>query len=120
MSGKEARIDELRKKLSSLAEEINAGKARIKLHQQTKVRGNMSFSGGNGRIWVTPCSYGYDISLSGQSLQKQMYGFMKERVGRECDGFKQRNKDIKNQPFWRVREFEIVHQAVIRYSETSL
>ena len=78
----------------------------------------MSFSGGNGRIWITPSLDGYDISLSGASLQKQMYPFMKDRVGRDCDGFKQRNKDLKNQPFWRVSDFELVRQAVIHYADT--
>ena len=118
MAKKEARIEDLRKRLLALQNEINAATARIQLHQQSVIRANMSFSGGNGRIWITPSLDGYDISLSGASLQKQMYPFMKDRVGRDCDGFKQRNKDLKNQPFWRVSDFDLVRQAVIHYADT--
>ena len=52
--------------------------------------------------------------------EKQMYSLMKDSVGRDRDGFKQRKKDIENQSFWSVRDFESVHQTLIRYSEPRL
>ncbi len=115
------KVDSLKLRLQELVGEVNATNAGcLKFHQQQKTEGNMSFIGGNGRLYVQPSSLGYDISLSGKSLEKEMYPFMRELCGSECTGYKQPNRSIgkKNQPFWRVESFELVKEAVYRYSKT--
>jgi hypothetical protein len=50
-----------------------------------------------------------------------MYPFMRDLCGRECDGYKQTNARLgkKDNPFWRVNDFELVKKAVFRYASTS-
>jgi hypothetical protein len=48
----------------------------IKFEQQPVKEENMSFTGGNGRICIQPFHSEYDISLSGKSIEKQMYQFI--------------------------------------------
>jgi hypothetical protein len=115
------RTDILLAQLRTLEAEINAaGPFVLKLNQQKVTKENMSFSGGNGRIALQPCSDGYDISLSGKSLEAEMTPFMEHLCGRACDGFKQTNKSIgkADQPFWRVKDFQFVVQAVNYYAKT--
>jgi len=105
------------KQLLKLVEEINQSNSnyKIKFNRQVKQTKNMSFSGANGRLAVQPSSVGYDISLSGESIQKQMYGFMRNLCGKECDGYKQLNTKLGkyDQPYWRVADFSLVKKSSI-------
>ena len=111
------------KQLVKLVDEINSSNSnsKIKFNRQIKKTKNMSLSGANGRLWVTPSNVGYDISLSGKSIQKQMYPFMRDLCGKECDGFKQLNTKLgkKNQPYWRVSDLSLVEKAAYYYAATS-
>ncbi|SFK48836.1 hypothetical protein SAMN04488079_11274 [Methylophaga sulfidovorans] len=111
------------KQLEKLVDEINASNSnyKIKFNRQVKQTKNMSLSGANGRLGVQPSSVGYDISLSGKSIQKQMYSFMKELCNKECDGYKQLNTKLgkKDQPYWRVSDFSVVKKAAYNYATTS-
>lgn len=117
----EKRIEDLKSRLAALEREINSsGQYNIQLHQQNVHKHHLSFSGGNGRIWISPNSEGYDISLSGKSLASQMYPFMRDVCGRECDGYKQTNERLgkKDNPFWRVNDFALVSASVHHYART--
>jgi|688.fasta_scaffold236373_2 hypothetical protein len=119
---REKRIEDLKKRMLNLLDQINAlGNHQLQVHQQRVTKEHLCFMGGNGRIWITPCTAGYDISLSGKSLENQMYPFMRDLCGRECDGYKQTNARLgrKDNPFWRVNDFELVKKAVFRYASTS-
>ena len=110
--------DILKTKLELLqAELVASGAKNIQLNQQAIKKANLSFSGGDGRIYIQPSSVGYDISLSGQSLQKAMFGFMTDLCGGNPDGYKQ-TKPAPHAPFWRVSNFALVEKAVRRYSQT--
>jgi len=67
-------------------------------------------SGGDGRIWVTVTTKGYDVSISGATLEYELYNYMRLLCGRDCDGYKKSSGDSKNprQPFWRVADFSYV------------
>ena len=115
---KENQTDILKSKLLLLESEILASGANsIKLNQQFVTKANMSFSGGDGRIYIQPASDGYDVSLSGRSLQSQMLKFMTDICGKSPDGHKQTKPDL-HQPYWRVSDFGLVQEAVIHYSKT--
>jgi hypothetical protein len=81
----------------------------------------MSLTGAvaKGRLGVYPCSEGCDISLSGKSIQQEMYDYMRNLCGKERDGFIQPNqpRGTNNQPFWRVTDFELVRKAAFHYAE---
>jgi hypothetical protein len=77
----------------------------------------MSFSGGNGRIWVSPFHEQYDICLSGKSIEKQMYSYRRDLCKKNNDGFKQTMPE-PHAPFWRVSNFELVRKAVHHYAKT--
>jgi hypothetical protein len=114
-------IEVLKNRLLQLEAEVNSnGEIKIQFHQQSVQKKHMCFLGGNGRLWVSPSSDGYDITLSGKSLENQMYTFMRNLCGKECDGYKQTNAKIgKNDaPFWRVNDFKLVKDAVLHYAET--
>lgn len=115
--------EDCKEKLQKLLVQINASRAtsKLKFNQQVKITSHMSLSGGNGRIWINPHREGIDVSLSGQSLEKQMYGFMFRLFGRDCDGFKQKNagKGFKRQPFWRTTDFRQVKEVAFKYAKTS-
>jgi len=101
-----------------LEEEINFNTGcNIKFNQQKKIKEHMSFTGGNGRIGISPSLDKYDITLSGQSLEKQMYSFMSNLCGKENDGHKQ-TKPEPHAPYWRISDFELVKNAVSYYSKT--
>jgi hypothetical protein len=111
----------LKARLLKLEAKINEdGRNKIQYHEQHEDKKNMSFTGGNGRLYVTPSSEGYDISLSGKLLQSQMYPFMRDLCGKECDGYKQTNQKIGKQDvlFWRIEDFALVVKAVRHYSKT--
>ncbi len=110
--------DALKKKLIQLADEINSNKnGNIKFNQQKITKDNMSFSGGNGRIWVVPFHDQYDICLSGISIEKQMHGFMCNLCSKSQDGYKQ-TKPEPHAPFWRVSDFELVKKAAYHYAKS--
>ncbi len=116
-------VDILKSKLNRLVDDFNESSLIIKLafNQQSKVLENMSISGANGRLWVQPSSIGYDISLSGKSLESNYYNSMKAIFGRDCDGYKQTNRNTGNitQPFWRADCFRLVQEAFEMYSKTA-
>ena len=77
--------DILKNKLLSLKDEVNqaAGKEILSFNQQSKVQENMSYSGCNGRLWIQPSIEGYDISLSGASVEKELTAIEKKIVSRK-------------------------------------
>ena len=116
--------NEIRSRLFELVEEVNVGKlpkaCDLAFHQQLVRTGNISvyLMQGPGRIYVQPNSSGCDVSLSGQVVEGEMYPFMRELFGKECDGFKQRNrnKGWNKQPFWRTSDFGKVKDAIRWYA----
>ena len=115
--------DIIKKQLLKLVDELNEniGHQKIEFTQQVKTKGNMSLCGGNGRMWINPSSVGYDVSLSGKSIEKQLYSSMKDIFGKDCDGFKQTNNNtgIITQPYWRTDSFKLVKKAAEIYSKTT-
>jgi hypothetical protein len=115
-------VDLLESLLVKLVDNINsdleAGK--IELRKQQKIKGRMSLIGGNGRLRIVPSPIGCDVSLSGKSVEKQLYPKLKELFDRDCDGFKQTNKNtgIITQPYWRTENFSLVKKAAEIYSKT--
>jgi len=108
----------LKRKLIQLEDEINSNPIHnIKFNQQKVTKENMSFSGGNGRIWINPFHSEYDICLSGKSVEKQMYKFMCDLCGKNHHGYKQTKPD-PHAPFWRVSDFKLVEKAVYHYAKT--
>ena len=77
--------DILKNKLLSLKDEVNqaAGKEILSFNQQSKVQENMSYSGCNGRLWIQPSIEGYDISLSGASVEKELAAIEKKIASRK-------------------------------------
>lgn len=113
-------IERLAAHLKHLDSELHdAGKIHIRFNQQRVSKGNMSFSGGNGRIWMQPVANHYDLSLSGKALIAEMSSDMNLICGRACIGYKQTNKKLakQDQPYWRVQDFKLVRAAVDRYSK---
>ena len=112
--------DVIKDQLEELVDSINSrlSSTRIEFNQQPKTKGNMSITGCNGRMFVQPSVEGYDVSLSGKSLENEMHDFLCKLFGKECDGYKQTNTRLgkKSQPFWRVSDFQQVVEAVYRYT----
>ena len=108
-------------KLLALRDEVNSdGLGPIEFHQQEVNKQSMSFTGGDGRIYIRTVDAGrgeesYDISLSGQSIQRNMSPYMENLCGRARDGYKQSSE--KN-PYWRVKDFDLVKKAVYHYAKT--
>lgn len=110
--------ENLKNKLLLLVDEINEQiGSNIKFNQQNIIKENMSFSGANGRIWITPFHSQYDICLSGKSIEKHMYNFMCSICGKKNDGYKQ-TKPEPYAPFWRVSDFKLVEKAAYHYAKT--
>jgi hypothetical protein len=102
-------INLLAGKLQRLEAELQAkGHARLKFNQQRKTRANMSFSGGNGRLWIQPVAGCYDLSLPGHGKNlRQASRWLQanhRRIGKQ------------DQPFWRVENFDLVREAVEKYA----
>ena len=87
----------------------------VEFCQNPKTKRNMGVKGCNGTLWIHFHKEYYDISLSGQSLTKDMKGFMETTFGRK-KGNKQSRPEPSHQPFWRVTEFKSVAIAVYRYA----
>ncbi len=115
--------NQLKSILKTNIEEINRnlGSNRLTFHQQKVTTKNMSVSGFNGRIWFNPVSDGFDISLSGKSLENQLSNKISALAGRDCDGFKQvnSNKGIKKQPYWRFSDPKYIRIVLNEYIKTS-
>ncbi len=116
--------NEIKELLIELVAEVNVAKlpntGELALHEQRVTAGNLSvyLTQGSGRIYVQPNSSGCDVSLSGQVIEAEMYPFMRQLFGKECDGFKQknRNKGWEKQPFWRTADFGKVREAIRYYA----
>jgi hypothetical protein len=116
--------DEIKVRLNGLIKEINTDKlpkaGELAFHQQRVATGNMSIylTHGTGRIYVQPKSVGCDICLSGKVIEGEMYPFMRKLFGKECDGFKQRNKNLGKTavPFWRTEDFRKLEEAIHFYA----
>ena len=111
----------LARQLQRLEEQLNSSGGRgVKFHQQAVKQGNMSFTGGNGRIWISPAPGGFDVALSGKSLRVEMESVMNKLCGKICDGHKQTNRKIGklDAPYWRVADFKLVESAVTHYAKT--
>ncbi|HHX8502022.1 TPA: histidine kinase [Vibrio diabolicus] len=108
----------LTKEVESLNSELNIA---LVLNQQEKVKKHISLSGANGRLWVSPSSGGYDVSISGASLERKLLPVLKAHFERKPDGFKQKNsnKGFLRQPYWRTGNFGDVQYACELYAHTS-
>lgn len=112
-------VDQVNKQLIALEAEVNSqldsGFVHIKFDQQPGTPKNMSFTGGNGRIYVKPFIRlkKYEIALAGTAIE--MYSFMRDLCGAECAGENHRGK-THPEPYWRVDDFEIVKKAVYQYA----
>ena len=114
--------DTIRSHIKRVIENINTQRGDIKLgfSQQKKKTKNMSIVGGNGRLRIKPTVAGFDISLAGKSLEREMYPFMSQLFGRNHDGYKQRNKNkgTKSAPFWKTNDLSKLELAAVKYSKT--
>lgn len=70
-----SKVDIVKSKLITLVEQINenGSGAKLEFKQQDVIQENMSICGANCRLYVFPTSTGYDVSLSGKSLEKNSY-----------------------------------------------
>jgi hypothetical protein len=113
-------IVQLEKKLKDLETVLRErGETHIKFDQQPKVKENMYFVGGNGRMYIQPVADCFDISLSGKDLTKNLTGEMEKLCGPR-HGYKQANKKLgkQDQPYWRVIDFNLVKAALDLYAKT--
>ena len=112
-------VDEVKKQLIALESEVNSqsdsGFVHIEFDQQSVKGKNMSFTGGNVRIYVKPFTRlkKYEIALAGTAIE--MYSFMRDLCRAECAGENHRGK-THPEPYWRVDDFEIVKKAVYQYA----
>lgn len=114
-------VEQLAEQLMQLETELHqGGNGFIRFNRQQVRQGNMSFSGANGRIWITTVKGCYDVCLSGHSLTRQMSPFMRQLVGRDCHGYKQPNARLGQleAPYWRVEDFALIRAAVKHYAKT--
>lgn len=109
-------IDRLASELKDVEASLHRnGKTHVRFHQQRKKRGNMSFTGGNGRICIQPVKAFYDVSLSGKGLAAEMTPVMRGFFKREHHGYKQSKQ---RQPYWRTADLEVVKCAINHYAKT--
>jgi hypothetical protein len=110
-------INTTKQLLISLVKTINSENPSLSLevHQQKVVKQHICVRGNNGSLWIEPYPDWYDISLSGQSLTKQMTGYMEKLCGNKY-GNKQSKPEPSHQPYWRVTEFKFVEAAVNQYA----
>ncbi len=115
--------DTIRNHIKHVIENINTQRGDVKLSfaQQKKKTENMSIVGGNGRLRIKPTANGFDMSLAGKSLEREMYPFMNQLFGRNHDGYKQRNKNkgTKSAPFWKTNDLSTIELAAVEYSKTT-
>jgi hypothetical protein len=111
----------LKTQLLKLVEDVNLslGYEKLKFNQQPKTPKNISVTGGNGRLTITPTTKGYDIGLSNDSLVDELFGFLCDLTGKPKNdkfGFPREQRS----PKWEVESFLTVKKAVLRYSKTVL
>lgn len=115
-------VEILKSQILNLVDEINEsiGIKKIAFNQQAKKKENMSLTGANGRLWIQPTTDGYDVSLSGKSLENEMTPFLTKLFNRREDGYKQSNasQGKLDQPYWRTSDFGLVRQTAIRYAQS--
>jgi hypothetical protein len=106
------------RQLRDLVKELNRtiGREKIEFDQQPKVKAHMSLMGGNGRLCVAPNTKGIDVSVRGQSVEKQLYPEFEKLFGRKHYGY--RFPKDKRQAFWRVESFADVRAAAEIYAKT--
>ena len=114
--------DIIRGHVKRVINDINTQRGDLKLgfeRQDVKTE-NMSIVGGNGRLRVKATAAGFDLSLAGMSLEREMYPFMKQLFGRSHDGYKQTNKNegTESSPFWKTDDLSKLELAAIKYSRT--
>ncbi|EOI8049959.1 histidine kinase [Vibrio parahaemolyticus] len=79
--------------LSGVVADLNSSfGCSLALHQQKITKKHISVSGANGRLWVSPSIGGYDISVSGKSLEKELVPTLTSYFGRCADGYKQKTQ----------------------------
>lgn len=110
----------LKKRLCTFIDEINSelGYQKITFNEQNVKKGNISLSGANGRLYVQPKQgVYYDVSLSGQSLEKELTKKIRELFDGKPYGYKQ-TKPNTTQPYWRTENFSLVKKAIRLYVKT--
>jgi hypothetical protein len=109
------KTEALKEKLISLVKEINVSiNPSVSFDQQLKIKKHMSLIGCNGRMFVLPTPTGYEVSIYGISVEKNLYPYLKDLFGRDCNGHRQPNE---RQPKWKTDDFNIVKQAAILYAK---
>lgn len=109
-------VEETKGRLIKLIKKINSqleDPPFLEFHQQRIDKTHMAIKGGNGTLWINPKKKGYDIGLSGQSLENEMYDFMVNLCDSKHQGYKQTKERL---PFWRVDDFWKVEKAAFRYA----
>lgn len=109
-------IEQTKNALQNLVVKINLEtNNHIIFHQQSKVKKHMAIKGGNdGTIWIAPTSKGFDIALRGISLERNMYGFMRQMTNKEHDKYGYPRE--KSAPKWEVSDFNMIIKAVYYYA----
>lgn len=109
-------VDEAKIMVWQLASELNSelGLNCIQPHQQEKTKRNISLTNGAGeRIYFTPLSDGYRISLEHKSLVLRMLPFMMSITGRSNDGFTQSDR----YPCWKRCDYSQVREAAYFFAD---
>ncbi|EJO4031858.1 histidine kinase [Vibrio cholerae] len=115
-------VDILYSLLNDVVSDINHRfRSSLVLNQQKVTKKHISLSGANGRLWVSPSIGGYDVSVSGKSLENELVPTLTSYFGRGPDGYKQKNanKGFKHQPFWRTKDFQNVQAVCEMYVKTA-
>lgn len=101
--------------LQKIVDEINSTSEKYKLEvvRQGVHKGNIFIAGANGRLGAGLQEEGYKVSLEGQSIEKRMYGFLKELFGRKHDRYAQTGR----YPLWKTSNFDDVRKAIYDYAE---
>ena len=118
-------IKELKLKIDILVEEINSLSAQNLVYpdQQKIVKENITIRGEKGThfyrtsLYIQPhkSSNKIDICLHGKLLEKEMYKFVSDLCGKQCDGYKQPNDRA---PYWRIGidDFHVVKEVAYQYA----
>ncbi|UKA12896.1 hypothetical protein [Photobacterium damselae] len=111
------KIEILRKQLRKIIVEVNTEyNSNLIQDQQDEIKNNQSILKRGtriGRVWIHTSSRGYDISISGQSLEPKLRPAMVKIFGHESIGFKQ----SKKQAFWSTEDLEQINQVIIEYAK---
>ncbi|KNH52092.1 histidine kinase [Vibrio cholerae] len=84
-------VDILYSLLNDVVSDINHRfRSSLVLNQQKVTKKHISLSGANGRLWISPSIGGYDVSVSGKSLENELVPTLTSYFGRGPDGYKQK------------------------------